>query len=166
MKLVKKLNALAAGEVGGLTVKDVINVLEQSVETLEEASDEMDDALDYAIEGALNYAINHFSEFEVLKTRIEEYWLNIDYIPGGTPYEVIPIAAEFIAKWHRVKKSPIGIIKSLACSENWRERLVAAWYIRDFRGKSLEKEKKLLKKDPFTDDNDFYLVREALQKPK
>jgi len=157
-----KLNALAVNNNESIDAFDILFILKRTIPELDILSNDMTEPLDYAIVNALNYATKNVAKLHILRPQIERYWLKINAIPGGDHYDVVLSAARFLAKWHQMKLTPTEAFKTMAYDENWRNRLVAACYIREANHTYFEEEISVLRKDPFVDDNNFYLVREAL----
>ena len=87
--------------------------------------------------------------------------MEITEVPDGTHFEIVVRCAEFIAKHKSLVECEISEIKNLAESSDWKDRLIAAWYVRDHGGEEERTIKTQLENDPFEDDNGIFLVREG-----
>ena len=137
-------------------------LLHADVAEIEAAASRQSVEPDYLIESALETAQHHLSSSRDLVARVEEYWLHCNKVAGAIPYELIVRAAEFLAT--ALQNPPLADEKlwELAESSYWQNRLVAGWVVRD-RGDEVAKDiAKILAADTFTDDNGFFLVREAV----
>lgn len=103
---------------------------------------------------------------------LEENLLNLPWIDeidshegfpgGGVPYELKIRCAQFMGSYY----NEIGIdeiqLKKLAESDNWTDRLVCGWTIKDNNSSFAKEIKAQLENDEFQDDNGFFLVRESI----
>ena len=116
---------------------------------------------DYVIESIIEAAAQREELLTSEVARIRNYWMEITEVPDGTHFEIVVRCAEFIAKQRSVVGCEGDEIKNLANSGDWKDRLIAAWYVRDRSGDEEMAVKALLENDPFEDDNGIFLVREG-----
>jgi hypothetical protein len=154
--IVEKLMADESVESG-----DVKALIEATVDDLGKAGDAVGESADYVVEKMLEVAGASVGDFLELKSRVEEYWLYLDHVPGGSPYEVAVRAAEFLAAYHKKQGLSDEVLQQMVNYEDWRQRLVGAWTIRDTEGDNAVARRAQLAQDPFQDDNGIYLVREG-----
>jgi DNA gyrase/topoisomerase IV subunit B len=132
-----------------------------SVEEIGEAGDAIGEATDYVLEAMLEQAVVNLGDFMGVADRVATYWLQIEAVPGGTHYEVVVRSAEFLAAYHQARGVSHEELSRWAASEDWRQRLVCAWTVRDDDREAAAQIRDKLATDPFQDDNYFYLVREG-----
>ena len=118
---------------------------------------------DYIIESAIECATDQVSDYKNLFDSISTKWLGLEVIQGGgVPYELKIRCAEFMGSYY----NEIGIdeiqLKKLAVSDNWTDRLVCGWTIKDSNSSFAKEIKAQLENDEFQDDNGFFLVRESI----
>ena len=118
---------------------------------------------DYIVEAAIEHATDEVSEFKNLFDSISTIWLGLEVIQGGgVPYEIKIRCAQFMGKYY----NEFGIdeikLKKLAESDNWTDRLVCGWTIRDNNASFAQKIKDQLANDMWQDDNGFLLVSESI----
>ena len=79
------------------------------------------------------------------------------------PYEIKVRAAEAIVAG--MDKEDVDEEKrhKLSDSSDWHDRLVAGWAVRNRDGSVAEKIRNKLSNEDFSDDNGYYLVREAVK---
>ena len=87
--------------------------------------------------------------------------MEITEVPDGTHFEIVVRCAEFIAKHKSLVECEISEIKNLSESGDWKNILIAAWYVRDHDGVKERAIKAQLENDPFEDDYGIFLVREG-----
>lgn len=119
---------------------------------------------DYVIESALETVQIHHPDGIDLVPRIQDYWLQCSDLNGVFPYEIIVRAAEFLAASFTDHSLSDRKLQELATSSDWRDRLVAGWVVRDRKDAVAVDVAKALAADAFTDDNGFFLIREATGK--
>ena len=119
------------------------------------------ESADYAIESIIEAAAQREELLASEVARIRNYWMEITEVPDGTHFEIVVRCAEFIAKHRSVVGCEIDEIKNLANSGDWKDRLIAAWFVRDRSGDEEMAIKAQLENDPFEDDNGIFLVREG-----
>ena len=155
--IVEKLMADESVESGNVKA-----LIEATVDDLGKAGDAIGESTDYVIEKMLEVAAASVGDFLESKSRVEEYWLCLDHVPGGgTPYEVAVRAAEFLAAYHKKEGLSDEALQQMANHEDWRKRLVCAWTVRDTEGDNAVALRAQLAQDAFQDDNGIYLVREG-----
>lgn len=144
-----------------LSGEDILTLLNSDVEEISEAADESGITLDLSLEAMLEKLCEQDLTEPIIE-RIRNYWLQLDSLPDGTPtYEIIVRCAELLAKKHLEVGTSASEIKELSTSENWKDRLIAAWTARDQQGPDWESIREYLAEDSFEDDNGNYLVREG-----
>ena len=116
---------------------------------------------DYVIESIVEAAAQREELLVSEVARIRNYWMEITEVPDGTHFEIVVRCAEFIAKHKSLVGCEISEIKNLSESGDWKNRLIAAWYVRDHDGDKERAIKAQLENDPFEDDNGIFLVREG-----
>ena len=116
---------------------------------------------DYVIESIVEAAAQRKELLVSELARIRNYWMEITEVPDGTHFEIVVRCAEFIAKHKSLIGCEISELKNLAQSSDWKDRLIAAWYVRDHGGDEEKAIKAQLENDPFEDDNGIFLVREG-----
>lgn len=137
-------------------------VLFAEASAIEEAAAQYSVEADYLIESALQIACRYLYGDDDLVKRVQNYWLQCHTLAGATPYEIVVRSAEFLAAALQIHPLPEGKLRELAESSDWQDRLVAGWVVRD-RGDTASKDiAKILATDTFTDDNGFFLIREAV----
>ena len=139
-------------------IKFLVNL---DIHDLADAADEAGEECDYLVKKILELAADDLSNFLDVKERIEIYWLALDEVPGGTNFEINVRAAEFIAKCNIEEKVSIEVLENMAKAQNWRERLVCAWTVRDSESEIAIKIRESFANDQFEDDNGIFLVREG-----
>ena len=144
-----------------LSDEQISLLLNLSCDDIANLADQAGEASDYAIEALIEEASTRDDLLTSLQSRIKNYWLILDGVPGGTSFEVAVRCAEFLAKSLRRQGAPVSQIQALAQSDKWQDRLVAAWYVREDDRQELVSTKNLLKEDTFQDDNGLFLVREG-----
>jgi len=137
------------------------NLMRLECEEIALLAEENGETADYVIESVIEAACEREELFLVLKDRIRNYWMELTEVPGGTHFEIVVRCAEFLAKYLGNAEPCLSDIRQLAISEDWKDRLIAAWYLRDEEGVEETRIKELLRSDPFEDDNGFFLVREG-----
>jgi hypothetical protein len=136
-------------------------LLNTDAEEISEAANESGITLDLCLEAMLEQLANQ-EVTEPTADRIRNYWMQLDELPDGTPpYELTVRCAELLARKHLQDSTPASIISGLSKSEDWKERLVAAWTARDESGPEWEAIREYLAEDSFEDDNGNFLVREG-----
>ena len=159
MNLQESAQTLMDGD--ALSDAEIEALLMQSADALEGYADAIGESTDYLIEAALEAAAERDALLTGLESRVRDYWLKLDAVPGGSHYEVAVRAAEFLAA-HMLRAEPnADALLALANAEDWRQRLVCAWVVRDRNDPTSETIKNQLSQDPFEDDNGIYLVREG-----
>jgi len=136
-------------------------LLHLECEEIASLAEENGETADYVIESIIEAAGGREELLSTEKERIRNYWMELTEVPGGTHFEIVVRCAEFLAKQLGDADSDISEIRQLANSSDWKERLIAAWYVRDEEGDEETEIKDLLKNDPFEDDNGIFLVREG-----
>lgn len=137
-------------------------LLYANVAEIEAAASHQSTKTDYLIESALETAERHLSGSSDLFGRVYDYWLKCDNLAGATPYEVIVRAAEFLATALQTRPLSEATLRELAESSDWHERVVAGWVVRGRTDEVAKDIATILATDKFTDDNGFFLVREAV----
>jgi len=140
----------------------VKTLLYANVPEIEAAASRHSIELDYLVELALGTAERHLYGSSDLLERVNEYWLKCDNVAGSTPYEVIVCAAEFLATAFQTRPVSVAKLRELAESSDWHDRVVAGWVVRDRTDEVAKDIATILATDKFTDDNGFFLVREAI----
>ena len=89
------------------------------------------------------------------------YWLYVDHVPGGSIYEVAVRCAEFLAAYHRTQNISVQTLETWSRSDDWRQRLICVWCVRDGEAIQTVHIWTSLANDTFQDDEGFYLIREG-----
>ena len=144
-------------------VDDVNTLIMASVSDIENICEDKGLEPDYIIESAIERATDQVSDYKNLFDSISTKWLGLEFIQGGgVPYELKIRCAQFMGNYY----NEFGIdeikLKKLAESDNWTDRLVCGWTIRDNNASFAQKIKAQLENDKFQDDNGFFLVRESI----
>jgi hypothetical protein len=154
--ILDRLDAMEA-----LSGEDLLTLLNAEVEEISEAADEEGIMTDLSLEAMLEQLAGG-EITEPIADRVRNYWMQLDELPDGTPtFELIVRCAELLAKKNLQDGITVAEISSLARSEDWKERLVAAWTARDQEGDEWQAIRESLAEDPFEDDNGIFLVREG-----
>ena len=118
---------------------------------------------DYIVEAAIEHATDKVSEFKNLFDSISTKWLGLEVIQsGGVQYEIKIRCAQFMGNYYNEFGIDEKKIKKLAESDNWTDRLVCGWTIRNNNASFAQKIKDQLANDMWQDDNGFYLVSESI----
>jgi hypothetical protein len=144
-----------------LSDDEIALLLNLTTDEIAGLAEQTGEATDYVIEALIEEASTRDPLLISLASRIKDYWLVLEDVPGGTPFEIAVRCAEFLAKALRLQGSPFSQIQGLAQSAEWQDRLVAAWYVREDSREEAGIIKNLLKEDTFQDDNGLFLVREG-----
>jgi hypothetical protein len=144
-----------------LSDDEIALLLNLTADEIAGLAEQAGEAADYAIEALVEEASTRDPLLTSLASRIKDYWLVLEDVPGGTPFEIAVRCAEFLAKALRLQGAPLSQIQGLAQSAEWQDRLVAAWYVREDGREEAVLIKNLLKEDTFQDDNGLFLVREG-----
>ena len=118
--------------------------------------------MDYIVELALEGLTKDLSVSKSLADRAAEYWLDLKDVNGSEPFEIKVRCAEFLAALNINNNISNIDLQSLASSDNWIDRLVAGWTIRDRDDDFAISTKNILCDDLFEDDNGNLLVRESI----
>ena len=145
-----------------LLANQISELANADLSVLEQAAEQANMELDYSIEQILEAATLNAAVMGDVVNRVRDYWLEIESIPGGTHFEVNIRAAEFLAAVNLTQSIAVEALAEMANSENWRERLVCAWTVRDMLDADALNIKTQLAQDSFVDDNGLYLVREGI----
>jgi len=148
-------------EHGEISAVQTRTLLMCSVEELSAAADVVGETADLVAEGALEQAAARLGDCTETAERVQGYWLNLDAVPGGTHFEVVVRSAEFLAAYYDLDGVSDDKLNAWATSENWRERLVCAWFVRDKNSDRSRALREALAADNFQDDDGIYLVREG-----
>jgi len=159
MDFVEVVAALMADET--LAEPDLRALVEASVADLEPAADAEGESLDYVLEAMLEAVASQPALLATVHGRIADYWLRLDAVPGGTHLEVVVRAAECLAAAHTAAGTGLDTLEAMATDRDWRQRLVAAWTLRDRTDPDAVRLRAGLARDPFEDDDGAYLVREG-----
>ena len=144
-------------------VDDVNTLVMASVSDIEDICEDKGLEPDYIIESAIERATDQVSDYKNLFDSISTKWLGLEVIQGGgVPYELKIRCAQFMGNYY----NEFGIdeikLKKLAESDNWTDRLVCGWIIRDNNSSFAKEIKAQLENDKFQDDNGLFLVRESI----
>jgi len=153
------INSLFDDEEG--TIVEIKSLINSNVENLIAAVDEAGEEIDYLVEKFLEFASNDIENFQDCNERVENYWLQIKDVPGGTSFEINVRAAEFLAALNNINKINTRELEIMSKSEDWRVRLVCAWTVREDDSSAVADIKEMLSSDDFQDDNGLYLIREG-----
>ena len=158
-----EIQSLASALMGdeSLQAEQIETLLMSSVEELSGAADSIGESADYVLEAMLEQAAVYLADSMAAAQRVQSYWLTIAAVPGGTHYEVVVRSAEFLAAYHQARGVAPEELSRWAASEDWRQRLVCAWTVRDDNREAAVQIREQLATDPFQDDNYLYLVREG-----
>ncbi len=132
-----------------------------SVEALCEAADGIGETGDYLVEKVLECAATHLEALPGVEGRVADYWLQIEHVPGGAHEEGVVRAAELLAEANEARGISDQALADLSTHASWRQRLVAAWIVREREDPHASALRERLGQDPFTDDNGVFLVREG-----
>ena len=132
-----------------------------SVEALCEAAEAVGETGDYLVEKVLECAATHLETLPDIEGRVADYWLQIEHVPGGAHEEVVVRAAELLAEAHEGRGISDQALAALSTHASWRQRLVAAWVVREREDPHACALRARLAQDPFTDDSGVFLVREG-----
>ena len=160
MEIPELLSELMEGE-GKLAPAGLGRLLAASVDEISAAADECSETADYVIEKALEVAAENIDENINLHDRVLDYWLQLKHVPGGTIYEIAVRCAEILAVSYRKKNISEPALHELAESEDWRQRLIAAWIVREDDRPTAKALRVKFENDPFEDSDGVYLIREA-----
>ena len=161
--MAKLENAIQNINDGSFGVDEVNTLILASVSDIENICCNKGIEPDYIVESAIEHASDAVSEYKNLFDSISTKWLGLDLIQGGgVPYELKIRCAQFMGSYF----NEIGIdeiqLKKLAESDNWTDRLVCGWTIKDNNSSFAKEIKAQLENDEFQDDNGFFLVRESI----
>ena len=159
MDTADRVAALMAEE--ALPAADLRALVEASVEELDPAADQAGESLDYVLEAMLEAVASQPALLQTLQSRIADYWLQLEAVPGGTHLEVVVRAAECLAAAHTAAGTGLDTLAAMATDPDWRQRLVAAWTLRERTEREAVRLRETLALDPFEDDDGAYLVREG-----
>lgn len=159
MELAATVAQLMAGET--LSAAALRQLVQASVDELSPAADAAGESLDYVIEAMLEAVASQPTLLQALEPRIAGYWLRVEAIPGGTPFEVVVRAAECLAAFHTAVDTDPATLEAMAADGDWRLRLVAAWTARDRDAPWAAQVRAALEQDPFIDDDGVHLIREG-----
>jgi len=156
-------NAIQNIDDDSFEVDDVNTLIMDSVSDIENICGDKGLEPDYIIERAIERATDQVSNYKNLFDSISSKWLGLEVIQGGgVPYELKIRCAQFMGNYF----NKFGIdeikLKKLAESDNWTDRLVCGWTIRDNNSSFVKEIKAQLENDKFQDDNGFFLVRESI----
>ena len=144
-------------------VDDVNTLIMASVSDIENICGDKGLEPDYIIERAIERATDQVSDYKNLFDSISTKWLGLEVIQGGgVPYELKIRCAQFMGNYYNEFGIDEKKIKKLAESDNWTDRLVCGWTIRDNNASFAQKIKAQLANDKFQDDNGFFLVSESI----
>jgi len=141
---------------------DAIVLLNSEPSEIFEAADELGEEPDYIIESALERMAQKPEFFSSLVEVVSEVWIKLDDLNGAIPFEIKVRCAEFIGAYNNHVGIGAEELNSLASSDDWTDRLIAGWTIRDQESELAVKIRTQLESDEFQDDNGIYLVREAV----
>ena len=161
--MAKLENAIQNINDGSIGVDEVNTLILASVSDIENICGNKGLEADYIVESAIEHASDAVAEYKNLFDSISMKWLGLDLIQGGgVPYEIKIRCAQFMGSYF----NEIGIdekqLKKLAESDNWTDRLVCGWTIKDNNSSFAAEIKSQLENDEFQDDNGFFLVRESI----
>ena len=161
--MAKLENAIQNINDGSFGVDEVNTLILASVSDIENICGNKGLEADYIVESAIEHASDAVAEYKNLFDSISMKWLGLDLIQGGgVPYEIKIRCAQFMGSYF----NEIGIdekqLKKLAESDNWTDRLVCGWTIKDNNSSFAAEIKSQLENDEFQDDNGFFLVRESI----
>ena len=143
-------------------VDDVNTLIMASVSDIENICGDKELEPDYIIERAIERATDEVSDFKNLFDSISTKWLGLEALNWAVPYELKIRCAQFMGNYY----NEFGIdeikLKKLAESDNWTDRLVCGWTIRNNNASFAQKIKAQLENDKFQDDNGLFLVRESI----
>ena len=91
MNLQESAQTLMDGD--ALSDAEIEALLMQSADALEGYADAIGESTDYLIEAALEAAAERDALLTGLESRVRDYWLTLDAVPGGSHYEVAVRAA-------------------------------------------------------------------------
>lgn len=164
-------SAVAEGEL--ITTDEIAILFDCSIDDmimlLEESGLSDKYSTNILVEELLNLALKNeeILDNEDILYKIEDM-LMITEDDINTPYEINILSARFIAEtnnrfdhFHGIYPD-INNILNLAESDQWQDRLVAAYQIINIDGRIIDEVKNLLREDPFSDDNGYFLIREAM----
>ena len=160
MNLESIIEDLMAGD-RQLTADELRFVIGCTVDEVAAAADSVDETPDYVLESALEQVAQGRGELADLAHRVSTYWLYVEHVPGGTIYEVAVRCAEFLALHHRKEGLSAQTLENWSTSDDWRQRLICAWAVRDDEQAHCIKIRSALANDAFQDDEGIYLVREG-----
>ena len=152
---------LVEEDVESLSSDDLSTLLKLDCDEIASLAEANGESPDYVIESIVEAAAQREELLVSEMARIRNYWMEITEVPDGTHFEIVVRCAEFIAKHKSLVGCEISEIKNLAESSDWKDRLIAAWYVRDHGGEEERTIKTQLENDPFEDDNGIFLVREG-----
>jgi len=141
---------------------DVNTLLMASVSNIEDTCLEKGEEPDYIIEKALECATENLSDYKNLFDSISTKWLGLETLNGAEPFELKVRCAEFMGSYYHDFGIDEKKLKKLAESDNWTDRLVCGWTIRNNNASFAQKIKAQLENDKFQDDNGLFLVRESI----
>ena len=141
---------------------DVNTLLMASASDIENIIINKGEEPDYIIEKALEYATENISDCKKLFDSISTKWLGLETLNGAEPFELKVRCAEFMGSYYNEFGIDEKKLTKLAKSDNWIDRLVCGWTIRNNNNSFAQKLKAQLENDKFQDDNGLYLVREAI----
>ena len=117
---------------------------------------------DYLVEAALEIVTGDIQFFKYTMPCIADFWMRLESLDGAPPYEINVRAAQAVAASMDAEGVPDDKFRKLSEAEDWQSRLLAGWGVRDREGSIAEKVRDVLSKDPFSDDNGYFLVRESV----
>ena len=147
--------------------KDNLEVLETIIfgdwQNIQKECEKHGEEMDYLVEKSLEGLTEGSRFLKSIADRVSEYWLELKDVNGSEPFEIKVRCAEFLAAFNKDKDVSNEELENLADSENWTDRLVAGWMIRDRDDDFALRIKSILCNDLFQDDNRNFLVRESIK---
>ena len=150
-------NAIQNIDDDSFEVDDVNTLIMASVSDIEDICEDKGLEPDYIIESAIECATDQVSDYKNLFDSVSTKWLGLEVIQGvGVPYEKKIWCAQFMGSYF----NEIGIdeiqLKKLAESDNWTDRMVCGWTIKDNNSSFAKEIKSQLANDKFQDGNGFF----------
>jgi len=135
-----------------------------SVEDISQHAEDIDEEADYTVEKLLEVVAEQLQSFnqgqrQHIERRAWDYWLQLDRIRGGTAREANVRAAELLAELIKANGVETLTIREWVESNDWRNRLVTAWTLRDSTVPEHLQLIDVLRGDRFEDEDGFRLVR-------
>jgi hypothetical protein len=143
-------------------VDDVNTLIMASVSDIENICGDKGLEPDYIIERAIERATDEVSDYKNLFDSISTKWLGLEALNWAVPYELKIRCAQFMGNYYNEFGIDEKKIKKLAESDNWTDRLVCGWTIRDNNASFAKEIKDQLANDMWQDDNGFLLVSESI----